>query len=196
MFTKETFNEKRLPATLYWFNEPQSWHAGTGLEMITDRETDFWQRTHYGFRRDNGHCLLADCDGDFVLAAHVRFDPRSQYDQCGIMVRVDEDNWIKVSTEYENDTISRLGSVVTHSGYSDWATQDVSSAIKERWYRITRQEKDFTLEASEDGHAWYQMRVTHLQNAGTTVAAGLYACSPVGEAFHCVFSFLEIDRPA
>jgi regulation of enolase protein 1 (concanavalin A-like superfamily) len=193
MRTKETFNEKYLPENLYWFNEPKSWRCGNGLEIVTDRETDFWQRTHYGFSRDNGHCLLADFSTDFVLTTHVRFDPRSQYDQCGMMVRVDEDNWIKLSTEYENEAISRLGSVVTNSGYSDWATQDVSSAIEERWYRIKRQGQDFFLEASEDGYDWYQIRVTHLHNAGMTVAAGLYACSPIGEAFRCLFSCLEVE---
>ena len=195
MCTKFTFKEQTLPENLYWFNEPTSWSSGNGMELSTDRETDFWQRTHYGFRRDNGHCLLMDFSTDFILTTHVRFTPVSQYDQCGMMVRVDEDNWIKLSTEYENETISRLGSVVTNTGYSDWATQDVSSAIMERWYRITRQEKDFILEASEDGQTWYQMRVTHLHHTGKQVAAGLYACSPIGEAFHCTFSFLEINIP-
>jgi regulation of enolase protein 1 (concanavalin A-like superfamily) len=28
------------------------------LEIFTDEQTDFWQNTHYGFQRDNGHCLF------------------------------------------------------------------------------------------------------------------------------------------
>jgi len=193
MYIKEIFNTHKLPENSYWLNEPESWHSGSGLEIITGRETDFWQRTHYGFRRDNGHCLLSDYSSDFILTAHARFEPRSRYDQCGMIVRVDAENWIKLSTEYEDEAISRLGSVVTNFGYSDWATQDVSSSIKQRWYRIVRQGNDFILEASGDGSNWFQMRIAHLHNAGRTIAAGLYACSPIGEAFRCSFSCLEME---
>ena len=191
----ETFNEADLPDGYYWLNEPKQWRSGDGLEIITDSETDFWQRTHYGFRRDNGHCLFTVIEGDFQLAAHVRFQPCSQYDQCGIMLRVDAENWIKLSTELEDEAISRLGSVVTNLGYSDWATQDVSSLVTERWYRIRRQGNDFFLESAEDGHSWNQLRVAHLHKAAARIEAGVYACSPIGEAFQCCFTSLETDIP-
>lgn len=165
------------------------------MEIITDRETDFWQRTHYGFCRDSGHGLFTALAGNFVLAVHVRFQPSSQYDQCGIMVRIDAENWIKLSTELENDRVSRLGSVVTNMGYSDWATQDVASSVTERYYRITRRKNDFILESSENGEAWQQLRVAHLHKAAAKIEAGLYACSPVGGTFHCCFTSLEIHKP-
>lgn len=193
MPNREVFNSADLPTGYYWFNEPKQWRSGSGLEIVTDHETDFWQRTHYGFSRDNGHCFFTAMEGDFALETHVRFVPRTQYDQCGIMVRVDADNWIKLSTELENDTISRLGSVVTNLGYSDWASQDVSSSITERWYRIRREGNDFFLESAEDGAEWHQLRVAHLHKASAKIEAGIYACSPVGEAFHCCFSYMEID---
>ncbi|HDP34261.1 MAG TPA: DUF1349 domain-containing protein [Candidatus Hydrogenedentes bacterium] len=177
-----------------WFNEPRRWRCDNGLEIITDRETDFWQRTHYGFCRDNGHCLFALRDADFALTVHACFQPRTQYDQCGIMIRADRENWIKLSTEYENEDLSRLGSVVTNLGYSDWATQDVASSATERWYRATRQGSDFLLESSEDGELWRQMRVTHLHHASTSLEAGVYACSPVGENFLCRFDFMRITE--
>ena len=41
-----------------WLNEPERWTAqGDRLEMVTDRATDFWRETHYGFNRDSGHFL-------------------------------------------------------------------------------------------------------------------------------------------
>ena len=55
----------------YWFNAPQKFRVGNGLEIWTDPGTDFWQRTHYGFRNDNGHCLLHDVDGDFTVSTQV-----------------------------------------------------------------------------------------------------------------------------
>lgn len=192
MKVSELFCENTLPPALYWFNAPERWHCGNGLEIFTDRETDFWQRTHYGFRKDDGHCLFARVASNFVMSAHVRFDPRIQYDQCGLMVRADAEHWIKMSTELEDDAVSRLGSVVTNLGFSDWATQDVPTSQRERWYRITREGDDFMLEHSNDGVVWQQMRVAHLHNAPVEIEAGLYACSPKGEAFYCVFTQLEI----
>ena len=139
MYLLERFGGVSVPEGFCWLNEPARYKVGAGLEIWTDAETDFWQRTHYGFRRDDGHCLLARLDGDFCLSTHVEFRPQTQYDQCGLMVRVDAENWIKVSTEYESEEQSRLGSVVTTLGYSDWATQDVPSGEwGEMRYRISR----------------------------------------------------------
>ena len=186
------FSTSSLPAELHWFNEPQRHKSGQGLEMVTDAETDFWQTTHYGFQKDDGHALFARVTGNFTLVTHVEFRPQNRYDQCGLMVRVDDKNWIKLSTEYENKHISRLGSVVTNLGYSDWASQDIDSETQDRWYRIIREGQDFILESSADSHTWQQLRVTHLHRAILTLQAGIYACSPKGENFWCRFKKLEI----
>jgi regulation of enolase protein 1 (concanavalin A-like superfamily) len=190
----EKFLTQDLPEDLTWLNEPTVYRLGSGLEIVTDEKTDFWQRTHYGFRRDDGHCLLATLPGDFSVMTHVEFRPAERYDQCGLIVRVDAENWIKTSTEYEDAEVSRLGSVVTNLGYSDWATQDVPSAQQERWYRISRRGADFLIESSGDGRDWLQMRIAHLHAAPTELAAGVYACSPIGRAFWCRFSMLEISE--
>jgi regulation of enolase protein 1 (concanavalin A-like superfamily) len=108
------------------------------------------------------------------------------------MVRVDEQNWIKVSTEYENEQVSRLGSVVTNLGYSDWATQDISSVHRDMWYRLSKNGHDFLIESSYDGQEWLQMRVTHLHQMPAQLEVGVYACSPIGKAFWCRFSLLDI----
>jgi regulation of enolase protein 1 (concanavalin A-like superfamily) len=190
----ENFRTPSLPPSFYWFNEPSTYRLGDGLEIFTDEKTDFWQRTHYGFRRDDGHCLLTTLAGDFSIMARVEFRPQERYDQCGLIVRVDGENWIKTSTEYEDEQVSRLGSVVTNLGYSDWATQDVPSAHREVGYRISRRGSDFRIESSLDGRNWLQMRIAHLHQAPAQLAAGIYACSPIGKAFWCRFSMLEISE--
>ena len=121
---KETFLQPAMPKDFYWFNEPARYQLGAGLEIYTNEKTDFWQKTYYGFQRDDGHCLLTSQPGDFSLMSQVEFRPKEKYDQCGLIVRGDRENWIKVSTEYEDEKCSRLGSVVTNLGFSDWATQD------------------------------------------------------------------------
>jgi len=190
---QEHFSDHALPEGFYWFNPPPGQRLGAGLEMITGPETDFWQRTHYGFRRDDGHCLFTRLHGDFQFTTRVSFEARNQYDQCGLMIRADAENWIKLSTEYETPAHSRLGSVVTNLGYSDWATQTVSSGIRQRWYRASRRGLDFLLEASLDGDDWEQLRIAHLHRAGAELEAGVYACSPVGRDFRCRFAFVETD---
>ncbi|MBN1873018.1 MAG: DUF1349 domain-containing protein [Anaerolineae bacterium] len=190
----EKFLQPTLPDPFYWFNEPQRYQLGTGLEIFTDEKTDFWQNTHYGFQRDDGHCLLTRQTGDFCLMTHVEFRPQVQYDQCGLMVRVDSQNWIKISTEYEDETCSRLGSVVTNLGYSDWATQDISSSHKEMWYRISKNGNDFLLEHAYNGQDWHQLRIAHLHKASGQFEAGMYACSPIGKDFWCRFTMLRITE--
>jgi regulation of enolase protein 1 (concanavalin A-like superfamily) len=194
MALTERFLSPFLPEGFYWLNEPPSYHLGRGLEIVTGEKTDFWQRTHYGFRRDDGHCLLADQSGDFSVAARAEFRPGQQYDQCGLMVRADAENWIKTSIEYENERVSRLGSVVTNLGYSDWATQDVPSTLREMWHRISRKGSDFLVESSPDGREWLQMRIAHLHAATGVLGVGVYACSPLGNAFWCRFRLLEISE--
>lgn len=189
----ETFQQSALPNNFYWFNAPAHYQLGAGLEIFTDEKTDFWQKTHYGFQRDDGHCLFTSQTGDFCLQTHVEFRFQEKYDQCGLMVRLDRDNWIKVSTEYESEECSRLGSVVTNLGYSDWATQDIPSSHREMWYRISKNGQDFLLENSFDGQTWRQLRVTHLHQVSEYYEVGVYACSPIGKDFWCRFISLEIS---
>jgi uncharacterized protein len=179
----EQFSDPTLPAR---------YTLGAGLEIYPDEKTDFWQRTHYGFRNDNGHCLLLRLSGDFRLSALVEFKPHTRYDQCGLMVRGDAENWIKVSTEYEDEHTSRLGSVVTNLGYSDWATQDIDSTLRAMAYRISRNGNDFLLENSYDGQRWQQMRIAHLHRVFEQLDIGVYACSPIGKDHWCRFKWLEI----
>jgi uncharacterized protein len=191
---REEFRGTSLPEGFYWFNEPARFQLGAGLEIFTDAKTDFWQKTHYGFERDDGHCLLTSQAGDFCLATQVEFRPQERYDQCGLMVRIDGENWIKVSTEYESETCSRLGSVVTNLGYSDWATQDIASGHLEMSYRISKNGGDFLLEQAYDGQTWHQLRITHLHRAVDRCEVGVYACSPIGKDFWCRFKVLEITE--
>ena len=190
----EKFLQPSVPENFYWFNEPAKTQLGSGLEIYTDEQTDFWQSTHYGFQRDDGHCLLTKRSGDFSLMTHVEFQPQEKYDQCGLMVRVDRLNWIKVSTEYEDEKRSRLGSVVTNLGYSDWATQDIPSDHKEMWYRISKQGDDFLLENSYDGQNWLQLRITHIHKLSEPLQVGVYACSPIGKDFWCRFNLLSVSE--
>ncbi len=168
-----------------WQNKPEDYSFDDGLVIKTKPYTDFWQRTHYGFRRDDGHHFITEVEGDFTFSAQLDFESKMLYDQCGIILRIDENNWVKASIEYEDEETSKLGSVVTNLGYSDWATTDISTKISSMWYRFNKNNNDVLIEYSYDGVDWKQMRILHLHNSSSKVKVGVYACSPQNSSFIC-----------
>ncbi len=196
-YLHEPFAGPGLDPRLRWHCEPARWSvggAGRCLRVEPNGGTDFWQRTHYGFERDDGHFLFAPVAGDFVLATAVRFHPAHQYDQAGLMVRVSPACWLKTSVGYEPAGPSRLGAVVTNSAYSDWSTQAFPPGPGAVSLRVRREGDDYLVETSSDGSRWEQIRVAHLhEGRGQAVMAGLYACSPTGAGFQAEFDHLTID---
>ena len=182
----------QIAENFHWLNEPQFSIINNKLSIQSSPDTDFWQSTHYGFKRDNGHCLLTKIQKDFSLSVRTEFNPKMQYDQCGLMIRLDSDTWIKMSTEYEADSHSRLGSVVTNLGFSDWASIDIKTVLKEMWYRIQNKGNDFLLEFSADGERWHQMRIAHLHKAFRRISVGVYSCSPMDSSFTSVFENFQL----
>ncbi len=199
MILDERFNQPALDPRLRWLNPPPNWAVDSLLPALVVQPaapTDFWQETHYGFRADNGHFLFTEVAGDFTVTTKVRFHPVHQYDQAGLMVRLEPHCWIKASVEYEPHGPSRLGAVVTNHGFSDWSVQDFPRAAREICLRIRKEALDFTIEfASSDQADWKLMRIAHLHiEHATPLFCGLYACSPKGDGFRAEFEFLEIAR--
>ena len=163
--------------------------------MITEPHTDLWQRTYYHFRNDNAPVLQMETgERFFSFVVRTAFDTRVRYDQSGVVMYLDSDNWLKASMEYENETIQRLGSVVTNNGYSDWASVDVDAGIRSIWFRLSRREDDFCIENSTDGVHFRQMRICHMFNAQDTIRFGVYACSAEDSSFTAVFTDMEITE--
>lgn len=180
-----------------WFCPPPQWSVDPGkrtLRVSPAANSDYWQRTHYGFQADNGHFLFTRTDKPFLLTTHVRFEPAHQYDQAGLMVRLSSSCWLKTSVEYELEDPARLGAVVTNAGYSDWSTQDLSKDTREIWLRIHRQAADYIVEASQDGKAWTQIRMAHLaeDDGKGQVMAGIYACCPKEAGYLAEFSEISM----
>ena len=165
------------------------------IEIITEPHTDLWQRTYYHFRNDNAPVLQMETEEKFFsFVVKTEFQSKCRFDQCGIVMYLDSDNWLKASNEYENETFQHLGSVVTNNGYSDWATTEISADIKSMWYRFSRREDDYCVECSEDGVIFKQMRVCHMWNGGGDIRFGIYACSPEESSFKATFTDMEITE--
>jgi regulation of enolase protein 1 (concanavalin A-like superfamily) len=98
-----------------WLNEPRQWSVDPAgeLSMITDKGTDFWRETHYGFTRDSGHFLGFTTPAAFTAQLRIRGQYQKLYDQAGIMVRVDDRHWVKAGIEL-SDGRAMLSSVLTN----------------------------------------------------------------------------------
>ena len=181
---------------LKWTRQPAGFTiAEDKIEMITAPHTDLWQRTYYHFRNDNAPLLQMEIDERyFSFVVKTRFESNHRFDQCGVVLYLDNENWLKASIEYENDQVQHLGSVVTNGGYSDWATTEIPANIKEMWFRLSRRNDDYKLECSENGVIFKQMRICHLVNGAGTIHFGVYACSPEDSSFKAVFTDMALTE--
>lgn len=179
-----------------WIRAPKNYKISKDkIEIFTEPKTDLWQRTYYGFRNDNAPVLqLVTDEKYFSFTVKASYDYKRRFDQCGVVVYLDGENWLKASVEYENGTMQRLGSVVTNHGYSDWATVDVDAAVNTVWYRLSRREYDYCIECSYDGVNFKQMRICHLSEGGGEIRFGIYACSPEQSSFKAVFTEMELTE--
>lgn len=178
-----------------WTREPNSFKIENDkIEIITKPRTDLWQRTYYHFRNDNAPVYQMETEEkyfSFVVKTEFK-DSNQRFDQCGIVLYLDSENWLKASVEYENEKFQHLGSVVTNHGYSDWATTVIDASVKSMWYRLSRREEDYCIECSNDGIHFEQMRVCHLHEGKGKIQFGIYACSPENSSFKAVFRDMEL----
>lgn len=186
------------PTSLFWLNQPrQSSISADEIRIITEPHTDYWQRTYYGFQNDNAHALLIKTrEPFFSFIVKTAFDSKRRFDQCGVLVYQNSDNWLKASIEYENERFQRLGSVVTNHGYSDWASTDIPAAQRSMYYRLSRRQSDFCVECSEDGTHFRQMRIAHLFEGADEINIGIYACSPEDSSFTATFTGMQFTECA
>lgn len=192
--------ESSLNADMFqWTREPKSFSVVDGvIEVVTNPGTDLWQRTYYHFRNDNAPVFQISTEEQyFSFTVKTDFtDSHHRFDQCGVVMYLDSENWLKGSVEYENEEFQHLGSVATNNGYSDWATTAIPADMNVMWYRFSRRADDYCIECSTDGVKFSQMRVCHMYAASGRISFGIYACSPEESSFKAVFSDLKITECA
>lgn len=181
-------------AQLEWTRAPKEYSLQEHqIVIVTEPHTDLWQRTYYGFQNDNAPVLqMKTNEKYFSFVVKTEFESKRRFDQCGIVMYLDSENWLKASIEYENDEYQRLGSVATNLGYSDWATTDIDASVKSMWYRLSRRESDYCIECSADGANFKQMRICHMWKGDDEISFGIYACSPEQSSFTARFTHMEI----
>ncbi|KAG7368994.1 DUF1349 domain containing protein [Nitzschia inconspicua] len=166
---------------LYWYCAPGSWNDEdetkkgwwkvaddkSVLEVAPPVKRDFWRKTYY-------QPLLVKDDAPFLyrtvsisnlpITAETSFSitAKSQFDQAGIMIRLDHEHWLKTGIEVV-DGIPRLSCVVTN-GFSDWSTQQVATeGMKIRVHVLPQRGGSLVVEAAPlDSDQWAFIRIAHL----------------------------------
>ena len=176
-----------------WLNAPVHWSLADGcLRAVTDTTTDFWRETHYGFTHDNGHFFGCATAGDFTAQLRVRARYDELYDQAGIMVRLDERNWVKAGIE-KSDGQCLLSSVLTVER-SDWTTAIYGDDPADLWLRATVRDGVLRLQVSSDGRRWPLMRLAPFPKA-TSYLVGPICCTPERAGLEVEFSAFQVTPP-
>jgi regulation of enolase protein 1 (concanavalin A-like superfamily) len=176
-----------------WLNEPSTWRLDSdGLFVVTDHKTDFWRDTYYDFIRDSGHFFGLKIAGDFTAELRIQGDYEQQYDQAGMMVRVDEERWVKAGIEV-SDGAARIGSVLT-IGRSDWATAAYNRDPRDLWLRATVKDGVLRLQVSADRISWPLLRLAPFPSA-PFYFVGPMCCTPERAGLQVRFSDFRAGNP-
>ncbi|GLR88866.1 DUF1349 domain-containing protein [Bradyrhizobium iriomotense] len=176
-----------------WLNEPERWTAqGDSLQIVTNKATDFWRETHYGFTRDSGHFLGFPTAEAFTAELRVQGDFQALYDQAGIMVRIGANHWVKAGIEF-SDGRAMLASVLT-DGQSDWATAPYEHDAGDFWVRATVANGVLRLQVSADGKLWPLVRLAPFPKASSYLV-GPMACTPERAGLKVAFSSFRLIAP-
>lgn len=159
-----------------WTNAPvASVIDGTDLVVTAAEGSDAWRHTSYGFVHDSEHALLAPFAPGSAIEVAFTASFEAQFDQAGLFIRADDENWIKAGVEFA-DGQPQVGAVVTR-GSSDWSVAPVPEWLDRRVIiRASWTDDAITLRARRDDEPWRLVRVVPF--AVPTALAGPMLCAP------------------
>ena len=160
-----------------WTTPPvRVWPDGDRLMVEADEGSDAWRHTSYGFVHDDAHALLAPLSESEAVEVSFVLDFDRQFDQAGVMIRVDDATWIKAGVEV-SDGSPQVGAVVTR-GASDWSVAPVPDwAGREVTIRASRDGDAVTIRARSEGEDFRLVRLAPL-DPHAPVQAGPFCCAP------------------
>ena len=168
-----------------WLNEPSSWKVKDGnLKMNVTPESDFWRKTHYGFTVDDGPFYYTTRGGEFEVSVKISGSYKTRFDQMGLMLRIDEEHWIKTGIEYV-DGVYNFSTVVTDV-YSNWSVIELNGKPESIWIKAVRRIDAVEIFYSLDGVKYKMSNVAYLSDK-KPVMVGMMAASPDGDGFDALF---------
>lgn len=175
-----------------WFNEPAEWSIeGNKLTMTVTPKSDYWRISHYGFTVDDAPFYYAEYGGEFEAKVKVSGDYKTRFDQAGMMIRIDHENYIKTGIEFVDGKYN-LSTVVTHHT-SDWSVIALDKPVKELWIKAIRRLDAIEIFYSFDDKTYTMMRNAWME-ANRPVKIGMMGASPDGDGFKATFSDFSVKH--
>ena len=174
-----------------WLNEAPDWKINKGsLNVTTGNKTDFWRKNFYGFIRDDGHFFYHEVEGDFSAEVVFIGNYQELYDQAGLMLRVDEENWVKTGIEFTDGNM-HLSAVVTRD-YSDWSVAAIDYNVQDEiTIRLTRHGDCVRIQYLDKNKKWNLLRLAYLDMPEECMI-GVMCCSPERAGFEVEFKKFEV----
>ena len=177
---------------MQWFNEPESWEIKEEtLLMDVTPQSDYWRISHYGFTVDDAPFLYTLRGGEFEVKVKVSGEYKTRFDQAGLMIRIDHENYLKTGIEYVDGKYN-LSAVVTHHT-SDWSVVQLDKPVPFVWIKAVRRLDAVEVFYSFDDKEYVMMRNCWMQD-NTPVMVGLMAASPDGDGFKAKFEHFCIKH--
>lgn len=175
-----------------WFNEPDSWSIEEGtLTMDVTPQSDYWRISHYGFTVDDAPFIYTVRGGEFEVKVKISGEYRTRFDQAGLMLRIDKEDYIKTGIEFVDGKYN-LSTVVTHKT-SDWSVIELEEPVEFVWIKAVRRLDAVEIFFSFDDKEYTMMRNCWLQD-NTPVMVGMMAACPDGDGFRAEFSNFRITH--
>ena len=175
-----------------WFNEPSQWEIkDKKLTMMVTPQSDYWRISHYGFTVDDAPFYYSTYGGEFETKVKITGDYKARFDQMGLMLRVDAQNYIKAGVEFVDGKFN-LSTVVTHKT-SDWSVITLEKAPPFVWIKAVRRLDAVEVFYSFDDKEYIMMRNAYLQD-NTPVQVGLMAACPDGNGFKAIFDNFTVKH--
>lgn len=177
---------------MQWFNEPEHWRIENGtLVMDVTPQSDYWRVSHYGFTVDDAPFLYTLRGGEFEVKVKISGKYKERFDQAGLMLRIDKENYVKAGIEFVDGKYN-LSAVVTH-GTSDWSVIKLDEPVDFVWIKAVRRLDAVEIFYSFDDKEYTMMRNCWMQD-NTPIMVGMMAACPDGNGFEATFEEFKIKH--
>lgn len=177
---------------MQWFNEPEVWEIqDNALTMEVTPQTDYWRISHYGFTVDDAPFLYTVRGGEFEVKVRISGDYTNRFDQSGLMLRLDHENYIKAGIEFVDGKYN-LSCVVTHHT-SDWSIITLDKPVPYVWIKAVRRLDAVEVFYSFDDKEYTLMRNAWMQD-NHPVMVGIMGACPDGDGFTVKFDHFTIKH--
>lgn len=177
---------------MQWFNEPAKWDIkDKALTMFVTPQTDYWRISHYGFTVDDAPFYYGNYGGEFEVKVKLTGSYKARFDQMGLMIRTDQENYIKTGVEFVDGKFN-VSTVVTHKT-SDWSVTTLDKVPPFIWIKAVRKLDAIEIFYSLDDVNYVMTRNCPLQD-NHPVMVGMMAASPDGQGFDAKFEHFTVKH--